>query len=176
MQHIDIPCVPPSVIAWVHKHAGRNYWKVAGLCDWDDLIAEGYLAISYCLNKYGPALSPPHFMRLVQLTYNCAIIDIAKKRTKNQSIAASIAPESEDTVSDFDRVVAESPPLVKKALEFMINDVSGALRERYKVNNGARETTNARMARLMNLDQSIIENERMMDRVRQYLHDRRGQP
>jgi hypothetical protein len=171
MKHIDIPCVPQSVIAWVHKHAGKNYWKVSGLCDWDDLIGEGYLAISYCLNKYGTTLAPAHFMRLVQLTFNCAIIDIAKKRTKYQTIAATVVPETVDTVSDFDRVVAESPPLVKQTLEYMINDISGSLREKYKVNNGERETSNARMARLMNLDQSILEKEKLMDSVRAYLHD-----
>jgi hypothetical protein len=173
MKHIEIPFVPQPVIAWVHKHASKNYWKVTGLCDWDDLIAEGYLAISYCLNKYGNDLTAPHFMRLVQLTYNCAIIDIAKKRTKSQAVTASnAAPEVLDSTSDFDRVVAEAPTLVKKTLEYMINDISGSLLEAYKVNNGERETSNARMARLMNLDQSITEKERLMDSIRSYLHER----
>lgn len=172
MKHIEIPAVPPSVIAWVHKHASKSYWKVSGLCDWDDLIGEGYLAISYCLNKYGTALAPAHFMRLVQLTFNCAIIDIAKKRTKYQTIAAMIEPETVDTVSAFDRVVAESPPLVRQTLEFMINDISGSLREKYKMKNGERETSNARMARLMNLDQSILEQEQLMNSIRAYLHGR----
>ena len=179
-RQITIPSVPQPVIAWVHKYAGKQYWKVKGLCDLDDLIAEGYLAIAYCLQRYGSDLAPPHFMRLVQITYHCSIVDIAKRRTRYPETNVDdfgttkadkfwLKIRGADQSSALDRVVADAPDLVKKTLRFMMEDVSGQLRQAYIKKNGERETTNARMVRLMNLHPSILENMKLMNDVRAYL-------
>src|SRR5215510_2019726 len=169
-KRIDIPCVPPQIIAWVHKRAHQNFWKVEGLCDRDDLIQEGYYSIAYCLNRYGTDLKPPHLMRLVQLTFNCAIIDLAKKRTRlaERNIASTDDGEEDyvllrgrDTQSELDRLVAEAPPSVRRALVFLMND-QGHMREDYPVTDQGRETTSTRICNHIGVDK----DNHLMDKVR----------
>lgn len=175
-KHINIPSVPPQIIAWVHKRAHQNYWKVQGLCDRDDLIQEGYYSIAYCLNRYGTNLKPPHLMRLVQLTFNCAIIDLAKKRTRlsERHVASTEDGQQDyagmlghDSQSDLDRLVAEAPESVRRALVFLMND-AGKMRESYPVTSDGRETTSNRICSSIGIDK----DSHLMDKVRLYLKGR----
>lgn len=176
--HITIADVPPSVIAWVHAYSAKNYWKVAGLADYDDLIAEGYLAISYCLNRYGTKLDPPHLMRLVQLTFSCAIVDIAKKRTRlAESHASDLVGEGKedyfwdrisgkDNQAELSRLISEAPDLVKKALIFLMNEKKGEMRECYPQSIlGERQTTSNRLCGLLHISLDID----IMGLIRNYL-------
>lgn len=175
-KRIDIPCVPPQIVAWIHKRAHQNFWKVEGLCDRDDLIQEGYYSIAYCLNRYGKNLQPPHLMRLVQLTFNCAIIDMAKKRTRlSERYIASTDDDQQDyavlrgrdTQSELDRLVAEAPESVRKVLIFLMND-HGRMREDYPITPEGRETTSTRICNSIDIDQ----DDHLMDKVRSYLKGR----
>jgi hypothetical protein len=175
-REIQIPSVPPQIIAWVHKHAGKQFWRVIGLIDYDDLVAEGYYAIAYCLNKYGKDLDAPHLMRLVQITYHCAITDIANKRTKYaETHVEDLVPEGKedliwnkllgsDSLSDIYRLVAEAPDNVRRALIFLMVGDTGKLRKSYSLGNGIRETTSKRLAGILGIDSATI-----MDEVREYL-------
>ncbi len=176
MMMLTIPAVPPQIVAWVHSYAARNFWKVDGFIDRDDLIQEGYYSIAYCLKKYGTELDPPHLMRLVQLTFNCAIIDIAKKRTRAaEDHPADYSDDGSDNSfwnsllgrdnqSQLDRLVAEAPPVVRKALEFLINDY-GAMRQTYSMTADGRETTSDRICLSLGIDSDLF----IMDKVRSYL-------
>ncbi len=177
MSHIVIADVPPSVIAWVHAYAAKNYWRVAGIADFDDLIAEGYLAIAYCLNRYGTKLDPPHLMRLVQLTFNCAIVDIAKKRTRlAESRASDLVGEGKedylwdklsgnDKQAELSRLISEAPELVKKALTYLMND-NGKMRESYpQSESGERQTTSDRLCSILGISVDIP----LMNMIRNYL-------
>jgi hypothetical protein len=168
MIYLSIPAVPPQIVSWVHKYAAKNYWKVDGLCDKDDLIQEGYYAIAYCLKKYGTDLNPPHLMRLVQITFNCAIIDIAKKRTRVSETFVDddwVRLAGPDKSSEIDKLVAEAPDSVRKALLFLMNDYQGMMREEYPTQSEGKETTSSRLSRLLGIDSDIF----LMDKIRCYL-------
>jgi hypothetical protein len=175
MMYLSVPAVPPQIVAWVHKYAARNFWKVDGLCDKEDLIQEGYFAIAYCLDKYGKALKPPHLMRLVQMTFSCAIIDIAKKRTRLAETHASDYGDDDeffwtrlrgpDTSSELDRLVATAPESVRKALLFLMNDYRGTMRAEYPTQSYGKETTSSRVSRSIGIDSDIF----LMDKIRSYL-------
>lgn len=169
MSILTIPYVPPQIVKWMQNYAYKNFWKVEGLCDQDDLIQEGYFAIAYCLRKYGTELAPPHLMRLVQITFSCAIVDIAKKRTRGPEDYTS-DPEQftslgRDNQSQLDRLVSEAPAVVRKALEFLINDYRGDMRQTYKMSDEGRETTSDRICLLLGIDTDHF----LMDKVRSYL-------
>lgn len=168
MMYLSIPSVPPQIVSWVHKYASNNFWKVEGLCDKDDLIQEGYYAIAYCLNKYGTELNPPHLMRLVQITFNCKIIDIAKKRTKlaeTQSIPGIVLDDEPDISSDLDRLIAEAPEVVRRALLYLVNDHQCRMRDNYPTGPGGKETTSSRLSSLLCIDTDNY----LMDKIRSYL-------
>lgn len=168
MMYLSVPSVPPQIVAWVHKYAAKNQWKVDGLCDKDDLIQEGYYAIAYCLDRYGTSLNPPHLMRLVQITFNCAIIDIAKKRTRSSSETFDddwARLRGPDPSSEIDRLVSEAPDSVRKALLFLMNDYQGSMREDYPTQSDGKETTSGRLSRLLGIDSDNF----LMDKIRTYL-------
>lgn len=177
MTPLAVPGVPTVVVRWVHSYAGKQFWKCSGFIDFDDLLQEGYYAISYCLNRYGCGLDPPHFMRLVQLYFTQVIIDIAKKRTRLSETHDTdfVEPEQtdyfwskvlgSDTQAELNRVISEAPELVRKALIFLAND-EGAMRAPYKkAADGTRETTSGRLSKHLGLTAPSP----VMDQVRAYL-------
>lgn len=67
---------------WLITHAKKNYWKVSGHMDLDDLIQEGFICYAKCNQKYPMGLEPRHFMALVKTTFENHIRTLSAARHK----------------------------------------------------------------------------------------------
>jgi hypothetical protein len=45
--------LPVPVVGWIRGHSARNYWRVAGWYELDDLINDGLLKAYQCIATYG---------------------------------------------------------------------------------------------------------------------------
>ncbi len=45
--------LPAPVVGWIRNHAVKNYWRVAGVYELDDLIQDGLLKAYQCRKRYG---------------------------------------------------------------------------------------------------------------------------
>ena len=171
--------IPAVYTNWIYSFSKKNYWKVAGLIDFDDMIQEGYVAFYYCKNRYGN-IDPPHLMAMLKLCFYQFVVDTAKKRTG----LAEVHPldnysedQTEESVWDklfgvdelqsIQTLISEAPVLVRKVLALFTNDKKlEELRKPYeRFENKTRETTNSRLCRLIGLDNNVD----LVAMVREYL-------
>lgn len=169
--------VPLVYVNWIFKFAKKNYWKVAGLIDFDDLIQEGYYAFYYCKRRYGD-IDPPHLMKMLQIAYYQTIVDYAKKRTG----LAEYHPEDnriegldpwerilqDDFYQEIQLKIAEAPELIRNFLSlFLSDDTLSELQKPYKKErNGVRETTNERICRLLGIEKTDV-----VSQLKEYFHE-----
>jgi hypothetical protein len=157
--------IPQVYINWIYSYSKKNYWKVAGLIDFDDMIQEGYVAFYYCKNRYGE-IDPPHLMAMLKLRFFQFIVDTAKKRTglaevhPLDNINENSTEESvwdkllgTDELQSIQVLISEAPELIRKVLSlFVTEDTLKELRAPYKRNQDkTRETTNDRLCRLIGI-------------------------
>jgi hypothetical protein len=45
--------LPASVAGWIRNHSVKNYWRVAGWYELDDLVQDGILKAYQCIDRYG---------------------------------------------------------------------------------------------------------------------------
>lgn len=67
---------------WINHTARKNFWKVAGLMDLDDLIQEGFFCYAKCNDRYPRNIAQRHFMALVKTTFENHIRTISAARHK----------------------------------------------------------------------------------------------
>lgn len=54
----DLQTLPAQVVRWIRSHSAKNYWRVTGWYELDDLIQDGLLKAYQCLEKYGAPGGP----------------------------------------------------------------------------------------------------------------------
>lgn len=67
---------------WIKDTARKNFWKVAGFMDLDDLIQEGFFCYAKCNDRYPKNIAQRHFMALVKTTFENHIRTISANRHK----------------------------------------------------------------------------------------------
>ncbi len=176
-----VPNLPPSVVGWIYNHARKNYWRMASWYEIDDLIQDGLVCAYKCLDRYGPDLDPPHFMRLVQRTFynhigellrSSRIIDDSTKiadlgRDLDESMVLDRITVPEEGDQEFYLLIKELPDTLKKVVELYMNSPEKLLRLRSKL-NGANETLKERLYKLTGFDQ----NKDFETELRDYLWER----
>lgn len=96
---------------WIVNKAKRDYWRVAGWYDLDDLIQDGYMCYARCHAKYPSDLSRRHFMALVQVSFVNHIHNLAKKKSLCQEqVLSEIAHDGDERPeSTADRLLGVEP-------------------------------------------------------------------
>lgn len=90
---------------WILKTARKNFWKVAGFYDLDDLIQDGFMCYAKCNQRYSFDLEQRHFMSLVQTTFLNHIKTVSAARHKKVDWPVDF--RHDDRVTDPDaRLVA----------------------------------------------------------------------
>lgn len=162
---------------WIFKTATKNFWRVAGGYELEDLIQDGYVVWVTCRNRYRHVMDKPHFMALFKTSYINHITDLANKRTKLASIDCGM-PDVELSVlnrmlgleaeaTTLATLLEHAPPLIKKAFALFCTESGRAkLAGEFERINGVRETTNQFLCRMLGADPARVNVPQMM---KQYL-------
>lgn len=152
--------------------ARREYWRVAGLCDLDDLIQDGYLCYCKCAKRYGdprnrdvPGEMTKSWMQaLVGRAFMNHIFTLARKKEHGFAQSASevvlgdetpeelldrCSPAQEETGS-FRVLLAQAPREFLSLLKLLAGDGKEALS--FQRAGRRRETTNEYYCRLLGLN------------------------
>lgn len=163
-----------GALAWLHKYARRNYWRVAAWMDYDDLIQDGYREYYEVRFRYPNATQPAHIMSLFKLTMCSKLEDLVRQNTKQIDDARSDIVEVFDgdavalpDPSTFNLLLIKAPKLVRDTIMLLANDKQReVLNKPYdKQANGRRETFNERICSLLGLDANKND---VVKEVRQY--------
>ena len=161
---------------WMYKYIHKNYWKVAGFMEFEDLLQEGYLCYYATKDRYYdhaekynnvPVENINHLMALFQRSLFSQIVDLAKKRTKFAAETPSDDLSSSDLLPAVEdsTIIAHAPEPIQKVLRALMNKPE-ELRKSYAIKQGRRETTNERLCALANLDAAQFNLPQM---IRNYL-------
>lgn len=72
-----------GAVAWLHKTARKNAWRVHSWYDLDDLLQDGFLHFCRVADRYQDVRAPAHIMSLFKVTYINHCHDLSKWRTRN---------------------------------------------------------------------------------------------
>lgn len=142
---------------WMYKTAKKNFWRVSGLCDFDDLVQEGHYCYALIRKKYPDVSDAAHLMRLFQTTFINHIHWLSNTATK-QGVRLGATREDalpkEELCSDAEmfRLIAEAPAAVGALLKNVISDPK-KLKALYRTRlDGTRETMNERFCAIVGVD------------------------
>lgn len=142
---------------WLLKTARENYWRVATICDFDDLVQEGGLVWARIVNRYPNVTDMPHRMALFKRAFINRIHDLSKKATKadipecDLPNPISVLLEQPDPDQDVDLalIIEQLPGSIRRLLGRIIEDPERPYR---RFLDHTRETTNRRLCRLAGID------------------------
>lgn len=158
-----------SLRGWIVTHSRKNFWRVAGRMEFDDLISEGVIKYFECRRYYGTSLAPKHFMALFKTAFGNRITDLAKDRTRQgfvmleselhvtdgdgetvsyENIPSDVADEN----SRIAQLVADAPAGVRELLKAFVEGGLDMLQSFKVFSDGSRETSNQFLVRLLGLD------------------------
>lgn len=156
---------------FIASTAKREYWRVAGVLDLEDLIQEGYLCYYKCYRRYSDPnnrnypkdeLTASWMQAIVGRAFMNRIYDLASKKRYGFAVPASeIAAAEEAPEALLDRALppvaetstlraalAQAPWELLELLRILANDGKTALGFKRK-SAGGRETTNEYYCRLL---------------------------
>jgi hypothetical protein len=148
---------------WLLKTARRNFWRVEGMIDLDDLIGDGALCWQIVVAKYYPKVSArPQLMALFKTTYTNHIHRLANKRSKGPHPFDEIVSIDSDEADCYNHVAApeemhqyaaQASDIGVRALLHAIIDQPELLKKAHRRwLGGRRESTNDWLCRLAGLD------------------------
>lgn len=176
-QRLDSVGLDRGMRGWIVNTAKRNYWRVAGWYDIEDLIQDGYMCFAKCRRKY-PRSGPKQLMALVKVTFINYIHDLSKQRTRQaettlaelvppgvteaaflETLLDPIAPE-QDVISH----IMKAPDEIRRTLELLTSEYGIARwrAQRLRKPDGTRESLNDMVCRLLRVDpkNNLIEGAR----------------
>lgn len=157
---------------WLARAIKKNYWRVSGWYDLDDLMQEGYFAYYYVVRHYPQVTHSPHRMALFKLTFNSVICNLANQRTRRvEEVCESELGPADEGGSFFDGAAADpdiaeavaelaaAPQYVRDAVALLS---SGDRRLRHKPRRSGpgrrrRETLNELLCRLTGYDPQMTD-------------------
>lgn len=96
-----------GIKGWIVNQARKNYWRVAGWYELDDLIQDAYMCYAKCNQRYPMNLEQRHFMSLVARTFQNHCHTLAARRA--QQLDAPVTTRTRqwkaDRLSDPDAVL-----------------------------------------------------------------------
>lgn len=121
---------------WIIKTARKNFWKVSGYCDVEDLIQDGFVCYSKCNQRYPADLEQRHFMALVQTTFLNHIKTVSAMRHRKVDWPVSVRPQAGtdpdivlnklggivDEEQTLGAILAKLPSELKELVTILAND------------------------------------------------------
>lgn len=170
----ELPWLDAAMSKWIHKTARANFWRVAQLCDLEELVQDGYLCYAKCRARYvdprkdltGGKDDIRWFQSLVKTTFERYIHSLAAKHKGINQVAVSQVAANPDTSDEliYDRflpaqeeegtlmaLIATAPQEVKELMLLLAADGLDLIqyqRRRFK-RRLLRETTNELYCRLL---------------------------
>lgn len=159
---------------WLLRVAKKNYWRVVGWYEIDDLIQDGHLIWAMVVERYetrpGRVRSRRHLMALFKVCYinHITALANAKTRTAERVVADLLLTErflSEtetwdlafkvEDVSAHNLLIAELPPQLRELMRLLETGDTRKLRYKYRrLRANTRETFNSRLCKLLGVDTS----------------------
>lgn len=151
----------------------REYWRVAGVCDLDDLLQEGLMCYHKCRQRYSQdenrdvtaPLTREWLQALVARAFMNRIYDLAAKKKHGFAVAASSIAASDESPEEFlernlpaqesstlGAVLAQAPWELLELLRLLAGDGGEALGFKRKGRSAGRETTNEFYCRILGVD------------------------
>lgn len=145
---------------WLYNTAKKNYWRVEGYCEFEDLIQDGMVCYYKVVRRYPNVVEPKHRMRLFQIAFTNYIHTLSVKRSKQRERIViehelgDLFDHMRDRIAGCEELgilLARAPIIVKK-LVAAIDSKPEEFRKPYKKRrSGTREKTADRMRRLSGL-------------------------
>lgn len=177
-----------AIEGWARKYARRNYWRVAKIMDFEDLMQDAYVKYLQCCQKYPGVNTPQWFMRLFQTAFHNHIHTLSSKQSSMGERVETIRTEEGEHDSEYivDNVVGEvtnsgrlavlldqMPEEARELVISMATDDPGKFRQeriRCELKRGLtiRETTNEYWCRIMGYDPDEVD---LPTVLRTYLQD-----
>lgn len=152
--------------------AKREYWRVAGVLDLEDLVQEGYLCYYKCYRRYSDPtnrnypkdeLTVSWMQAIVGRAFMNRIYDLAAKKRYGFAVNVSELMGVEESSEDFlDRALPVVPEVstlrmlfaltpweLQELVRLLAGDGKEALGFKRKARGGTRETTNEYYCRLL---------------------------
>lgn len=108
---------------WMLKTVRAEFWRIAGWCDFEDVIQDGAVCYWTIRRRYPQAKSQPHIMALFKRAFRNHLTNLARSRTKHtlaaQAFNDSVGP---DTCQDAEmaRLITEAPTPLRRCLETIV--------------------------------------------------------
>lgn len=143
---------------WIVNCAKKNIWRVPTWYDLDDLIQDGFICYCHCRIRYAHIEETRHFMALVKTSFANHIHDLANKRTRTTE---KLVPPDSPTLSGvelpegmFLTLLKQLPRELQGLIEILLESAWNIPMLRYA--NGARETNNQYLCRLLDVDPETV--------------------
>ena len=161
--------------------AKREFWRVAELCDFDDLVQDGYMCYAKCRRAYldgrtdltGTKDERRWFQALVKTAFNNHIHTLsAKRKFGHTDVISQLGGETQSTEAVWDSlleaqpedatlltVLASAPAEIVQLVKLLAGDGLNALgfERKRKGRRALRETTNEYYCRLLGKDPTVYD-------------------
>lgn len=164
---------------WVFNTIQKNYWRVAGYYEFEDLIQDSFIVWRRVADRY-PDVELKQRMALFKTSFNNHIHDLSKKRTAfvtrytseaDMNVTVDFLRDGTDGSQDpnVNLIIQQLPTKLRRMLERLYTEAPPHRRRL----DGTRETTNERLCRLAKLDPKLRD---VRGAIQNYLHGNRLHP
>lgn len=145
-----------SARGWLFKTARREFWRVAGFYEFDDLLQEGYMCWWRCKRNY-PLSRPHQIMGYFKIAFHNELNRMSAKRAKAKWLEYSDqVPDVMDYSAAVVELLAMAPQTVKQARGKLAAD-ERMQRPYRRRRDGTRERTDERIARILDVPEDSLE-------------------
>ncbi len=162
---------------WLYKTCHRQFWRVSGWYEFDDLVQDGFMKFYQIRIRYGEVKDPPHLMALFKVAFINHIHTLAAKRSYGaeacymedapDAVASWEVASVEESWAPLLTAIADAPAPVLQLLEKLASSPKlpslGSVYRRRR--DGTRETLNERLCRLIKLDPKVFDLTSMLRQV-----------
>ena len=170
---------------WLYKTCHKQFWRVAGWYEFDDLVQDGFMKFYHVQRKYsrarrdskhGAVTEQRHLMALFKIAFINHIHGLATRRTRapddclleDMAVAKAIGADqladsllpAEQSNAELFTSICQAPEPVQRLLGKIASEPElPALRSAYRVRrDGTRETLNQRLCRIAKVEPELAQN------------------
>ena len=92
------------MLRWMMSFVRKNYWRVAGLMDPEDLLQEAYLVHTKCRNKYRHVVDKKQFQALFMTAFSRHVHSLSHKRSRSPTTVSYDGVSNQSGVSWLERI------------------------------------------------------------------------
>jgi hypothetical protein len=137
---------------WMMKTAKANRWRVAGYCDWDDLLQEGVMCWWRVSRNY-PCSRPHQLMGSFKIAFINEINRMSCKTSAGRWLQYTDEPPEQIEGQGMLEMIGHAPEVIRRVLlAFQTDEGARIMRSLYRRRgDGTRERTDERINRMAGL-------------------------